>query len=147
MNTKLQALTILLVAFIAACTTDPADNPRPTNTDEAGMTYSEFAVTFAKALTAGDFAAAHSMLAPDLKADYTTEALKESFEEMVEYGESPARVDGFVQTMDDWPAKGSNDLGWAYVSISGDDFGEAVTVVVTRVDGAMAIGSVEWGRP
>ena len=111
------------------------------------MTYSEFAVDFAKALTADDFASAHAMLAPKLKADYTIDALKASFEEMVEYGESPARVDGVVQTMDDWPAKGSNDLGWAYVSISGDDFGEAVTVIVTSVDGEMAIGDLEWGRP
>ena len=147
MKTGLQALTILLLAFISSCTSDPADNSKPMLTDEAEVSYYEFAVDFAKALTADDFVSAHAMLAPDLKAEYSVDALKASFEEMVEYGGSPARVDGFVEVMDDWPTKGSADLGWAYVSISGADFAEAVTVVVTRVDDAMAIGSIEWGRP
>ena len=111
------------------------------------MTYSEFAVSFATALTDGEFQAAHDMLAPNLQAGTPVAELQGNFEQMVEYGRSPARVDGFVQTMDDWPAKGDTDLGWAYVSICGDDFAEAVTVVVTLVDGNMAIGSVEWGRP
>lgn len=111
------------------------------------MGYKDYAVRFATALTDGDFTSAHDMLAPDLKSEYPVDELETRFREMVEYGDSPARVDGFAQTMVEWPSKGDKDLGWVYVSISGDDFGEAITVVVTEVASEMAIGSLEFGRP
>jgi hypothetical protein len=39
------------------------------------------------------------------------------------------------------------DIGWAYVSIEGDDFVEAVRVVVSALGGKPLIREVEWGRP
>ena len=44
-------------------------------------------------------------------------------------------VDGHTESMDDWPDKKSDDIGWVYVSISGATFGEAVTLIVTNVEG------------
>jgi hypothetical protein len=35
----------------------------------------------------------------------------------------------------------------AYVSIIGDDFVEAVAVVVSDVEGELLIRRIEWGRP
>ncbi len=111
------------------------------------LTHIEFASSFAKALAGGDYGAAHKMLSPKMQQQYTDIGLRESFEEMIEYGDSPARVDGTVGTLEDWPGKTSSDIGWVYVSVSGDDYGEAVTVVVSVVEDRMAISSIEWGRP
>ena len=82
-----------------------------------------------------------------MQQELTAADLGERFEAMVEYGGSPARVDGFTQTLESWPDKKQDDVGWVYVSISGDDFGEAVTVVVSADNSGMSISSIEWGRP
>ena len=50
-------------------------------------------------------------------------------------------------TMEDWPGKQTGDVGWAYVPICGENFVEAVTVIVTNEEGLLRIRSVEWGRP
>jgi hypothetical protein len=49
--------------------------------------------------------------------------------------------------MKDWPDRKPSDIGWVYVSISGADFAEAVTVVVTNEAGKPKIGELEWRRP
>ena len=51
------------------------------------------------------------------------------------------------QTMEAWPDKQPHDVGWAYVSIGGDVYSEAVTVVVARENGRLVIRQVEFGRP
>jgi len=66
---------------------------------------------------------------------------------MTSYGDGPGAVDGHVEFMDDWPARQSQDIGWAYVSITGAGFIEAVTVVVAEENGAAKIREIEWGRP
>jgi len=113
------------------------------------MTYAEFASRFTTALADGDYGAAYKMLSPEMQEKYTEDDLSKSFEEMVEYGDSRAKVDGFVETLEDWPDKNSGDIGWGwvYVSVSGDDYAEAVTVIVSAVEDGMAISSIEWGRP
>ena len=50
-------------------------------------------------------------------------------------------------TMETWPDKQPADAGWAYVTIGGDVYSEAVTVVVTREDGALRVRDAEFGRP
>ena len=59
----------------------------------------------------------------------------------------PIAVGGHVEFMDDWPARQSQDIGWAYVSITGAGFIEAVTVVVAEENGTAKIREIEWGRP
>jgi hypothetical protein len=49
--------------------------------------------------------------------------------------------------MEDWPNKEEDDIGWAYVALSGDSFSEAATVIMKLEDGRMVIRSIEWGRP
>ena len=51
------------------------------------------------------------------------------------------------QTMTSWPGKQASDLGWAFVSIGGDVYSEAVIVVVTSENGEAKIREVEFGRP
>jgi hypothetical protein len=38
-------------------------------------------------------------------------------------------------------------MGWAYVGIEGDDFIEAIAVVVATISGELLIREIEWGRP
>jgi hypothetical protein len=43
--------------------------------------------------------------------------------------------------------KEPSDVGWAYVSVGGDVYSEAVTVVVTLEEGELRGRTVEFGRP
>ena len=66
---------------------------------------------------------------------------------MIAYGDGGVKVDGVTHSMSDWPAKKERDRAWVYVSLSGDGFGEAVTVIVAEENGQKVIREVEWGRP
>ena len=46
-----------------------------------------------------------------------------------------------------WPARQPRDVGSAYVGILGEDFVEAVSVIVSDIDGGLFIREIEWGRP
>lgn len=78
---------------------------------------------------------------------YTPEKLETTYEDMVSYGDGPVKVDGHSEFMAEWPARLPEDIGWAYISISGSDFDEAVTVVVSDENGFPKIREIEWGRP
>ena len=111
------------------------------------MDYEQFAVQFARALTEGDFDAAHRMLSTDLRQQLSADNLGAEFDSMTDYFDSAAKVDGHTETMSDWPGKRADDLGWVYVSISGTPCSEAVIVIVSSGGDGMAISSIEWGRP
>lgn len=49
-------------------------------------------------------------------------------------------------SMEEWPGKQLGDVGWVYVSIQGEGFVEAVTVIVSAVDVTLTIRNIEWGR-
>lgn len=138
---------VLAILCLAAC----SDSGPPTTSHaisaEVRMAYPKFASRFATALTDGEYETAHDMLSSDMQQKYTAEALGNAFEAMVKYGGSPAKVDGFVETMEDWPDRKADEVGWAYVSISGDDYAEAVTVIVSADNYGMSISNIEWGRP
>ena len=51
------------------------------------------------------------------------------------------------ENMDYWPGRKPSDAGWAYVSVGGDAYSEAVTVVVTLEGDALRVRTVEFGRP
>jgi putative lipase involved disintegration of autophagic bodies len=50
-------------------------------------------------------------------------------------------------TMETWPDKQPSDVGWAYVSIGGEVYSEAVIVVVALESDTLRIRTVEVGRP
>ena len=51
------------------------------------------------------------------------------------------------ETMEDRPGRTPSEVGWAYVSVGGDVYSEAVTVVVTLEGDALRVRTVEFGRP
>lgn len=66
---------------------------------------------------------------------------------MISYsGGAPDSVE-LISTIDAWRDRHENDLGWAYVAISGDGFSEAVTAVVAKEAHRTVVRSLEWGRP
>ena len=138
----LLALTIL--ASMAGC------QPRGEPTERCMTPHAKIAVEFASALVDRDFAVAHSLLSPSLQRELTPEGLREHLYGMFRlYAEGePKRIhldDQF--TLTNWPGKMPGDVGWVYVGIEGDDFVEAVTVIVAEVEGKHLIRHIEWGRP
>ena len=114
------------------------------------MPHTRIAIEFARALVEEDFAKAEKLLSPELRRELTADALRTKLNGMFNrYSESKPRAIHFDEQsqVENWPAKRPGDVGWAYVSIEGDDFVEAVTVVVASVGGQCLIREVEWGRP
>jgi hypothetical protein len=109
--------------------------------------FSEKLLAFANFLTKGNFKAAHKMLSAAEKEMYSSGDLKESFQEMFEGEEGLSLVVELINTMTDWPDRQDSDLGWAYVSISDDNYSEGISAVITREGNATKIRDIEWGRP
>lgn len=105
------------------------------------------AIVFARALVAGKYKVAHEMLSASLQETISIEQLKETFETMIEYGDSLPNYVDVDAVMDNWPGKQEADIGWAYASIAGDHYAEAVTVIVTQEQTKQVIREIEWGRP
>jgi len=138
---------VVAILLLAACSDDRLPASDSTITKEMRVEYPRLATRFATALTNGEYDEAYQMLSPDMQQKHTADELGKTFEAMVEYGGSPAKVDGFIETLEEWPDKEPDDVGWVYVSVSGDDYAEAVTVIVSTNRNGMSISSIEWGRP
>jgi hypothetical protein len=110
---------------------------------------SDTAQAFAELLACGDFAAADAMLTKEAQPAGGAEDLRTSYLNMTQREDDGSELDeAEVMVMEAHPLheedRSTDALGWVYVAISGRNFNEAVTVVVTRVAG---IGSIQWGRP
>lgn len=112
--------------------------------------YEQVAVDFAQALMDSRNDAAHAMLVPKLVEEFTPDSLGKRFRRMwSRYADGNPHTLHFDAEFshDEWPGKKDKDAGWVYVGILGDDFVEAVSVVVCESDGALQIREIEWGRP
>jgi hypothetical protein len=49
--------------------------------------------------------------------------------------------------LDDWPDKQDGDIASVYISLVGDGYVEAVSVILTKGTGVTRIRHLEWGRP
>lgn len=110
------------------------------------------ALSFAQWAVAGDWQKISDLLSSKAAGKFPPEKLKKGYEKMLAYAR---RADGTygdikvgelvdVQKMNEWGSQNQGDEFWAYVTITGDDFSEAVTLVF---DKNQKITSVEWGRP
>jgi len=112
--------------------------------------HAEVALAFTTALVDADFERAHQLLAPALRARLSAKALRKELRVMTSgYSDSkPQRAELDTEfSRQTWPGKEKADVGQSYVSIEGDDFIEAVSVIVATIDGELLIRAVEWGRP
>jgi hypothetical protein len=102
---------------------------------------------FVTALAARDYAKAYAMTAQEYRMRTTVEHLRIAFETIVATDWGPVGPVEVGQSMETRPGKLPSDMGWAYVSIGGDIYSEAVTVVVTSENGEARIREIEFGRP
>lgn len=109
--------------------------------------YKKTAYNFANALAKENYTDAFKLLSSNIESQWSPQKLKESYEKIIEYGEGPATNVEVVDSMDYWPDKKDDDIGWAYVAIEGGDYAEAVTVIVSKENGDYRIRDIEWGRP
>ena len=116
----------------------PADRPHD---------YSGLALDFATALASRDYATAYAMTSSEYRGSTTVAEMQVAFEAIVPTDWRTVGPLEVVVTMETWPDKQPSDVGWAYVSIGGDVYSEAVIVVVALEAGALRIRTVEFGRP
>jgi len=108
--------------------------------------YASVALAFGRTLTARDYGAAYAMTTGEYQRRLTLDQMRAAFESIVppDWGASSVDVG---HTMSDWPGRQASDVGWIYVSIGGDVYSEAITVVVALEDGLPKVRDVEFGRP
>lgn len=109
--------------------------------------YGQVALEFARSLAAREYPKAYAMMSEGYRQSRTVDELRIGFEAIVptDWGAiGPIEVG---QTMTSWPGKQPSDVGWAFVSIGGDVYSEAITVIVTSENGKARIREVEFGRP
>ena len=115
----------------------------------------KFAITFAEKVTRGNFSDARQCFIDDLKRSTTTEAMKKSYSQMVNYENSngtdlPNDVEitiGYEMKPEELHHRKENDVGWFYVAITNDYFNEAVTLTVCNDLGDLKVREISWGRP
>lgn len=139
-------LTCSLAALLilSACRSLPGFSS-PLSNDEI-----KIALDFAQALVDGEFEFASSLLVPEIRQVMTPEQLRLDYEGMIGMYLNPASAQVIFDpqfTMTDWPGRRPNDVGWVYVSIVGDDFVEAVSVILAEQDEVLLIREIDWGRP
>ena len=109
--------------------------------------FRHIALEFTQSLAARDYEKAYAMTSHQYRSQTTVEQLRADFETIVPTDWGPMDPIEVGETMTSWPAKRPSDIGWAYVSIGGDVYSEAVTVVVTSEQGGAKIRDIEFGRP
>lgn len=138
LSATLYAATIVL----SGCSTEESTAPSRKLSD-----YRHVALGFTQALAAGEYKTAYSMTAQEYRKRSTVEQLRSDFETIVPPDWGPMGSIELGKTMTSWPGKQASDIGWAYVSIGGGVYSEALTVVVTSEQGHAKIREVEFGRP
>ena len=135
--------TLIVVAMIfSGCSQEEPKMPSGNTFD-----YRQIALAFANSMASRDYTKAYAMTTKEYREKINVEQLRSAFEAIVptDWGTmGPVEVG---QTMTNWPGKQASDLGWVYVSIGGDVYSEAVTVVVMSENGQAKIREVEFGRP
>ena len=109
----------------------------------------QLARRFGDLIAKEDYTAAHSLLTRQAQDTYSVEEMKRRSEGMRRYAPGPFRnfqvMEEFI--LEDWPAKQDGDVASIYISLEGDNFCEAVSVIVARQDSDLRIRELEWGRP
>lgn len=146
--TKLKRALIISVSLslanqlLLACSKE-----KPKVTMENGTEFRKVALDFAKSLAAREYDKAYAMTSQGFRGRMTVDQMRAAFEAIVPSDWGPIGPIEVGSTMTTWPAKQTDDLGWAYVSIGGDIYSEGLIVVVTSENGRPKIRGVEFGRP
>ena len=108
-------------------------------TPSGGIDYRQIALEFARSLAAREYPKAYAMMSHGYRQKSTLDELRIGFEAIVPTDWGAIGPIEIGQTMASWPGKQPSDVGWAFVSIGGDVYSEAVIVVVTSENGEARI--------
>jgi hypothetical protein len=132
---------VLAIALVA-CSSEESSMSSASASD-----YRRVALQFTQSLAARDYQRAYAMTAQEYRRTNTVDQLRAAFETIVPTDWGAVGPIEVGQTMTSWPAKQPSDVGWVYVSIGGNVYSEAVTVVVMSENGEQKIREVQFGRP
>lgn len=109
----------------------------------------KIAEQFGNLIAQADYTTAQSLLTQEAQKEHSPDDLKESVQKMTAYEPGPIQEVKVISEgiLEDWPAKQEKDLAWVYVSLMGERFCEAVTVILAEEDDHIRIRYLEWGRP
>jgi hypothetical protein len=116
------------------------------------LSIADTGLAFARAIVAGDYAAAHSMLSEQLRREMSTDDLKANYDQMVSYTDSPPDTIEIGQLFEPFDSDGVADgLGWVFVNVDclhGPDgcWLESIGVLVVSEGPRQAIAQIMWGR-
>jgi hypothetical protein len=105
---------------------------------------------FGNLIARGNYTGAHTLLSKDAQKIHSSpHHLRWAVEEMTGYAPGPIRRVELCDysIIDAWPAKQDADIASVFVGLIGDDFTEAVTVIVVGEAGEIRIRELQWGRP
>lgn len=108
--------------------------------------YCMFAEDFCELLAKKKYRQAHAYLSEKTKEELTVSELGASWKNMTE-GADLLDIE-LQKNMTDWPTRRKNEIAWCYFSVTGEEYSEAVAVVVaiTEFD-SYEITEIEFGRP
>ena len=111
--------------------------------------YIQFAKQFGDIIAKEDYVAARAQLTTEAQADWSAQEMQRRSESMRRYAPGPFTNVQVMEefALEDWPAKRDGDVASVYISLEGDNFCEAVSVIVSEQDGEFRIRDLEWGRP
>jgi hypothetical protein len=139
--------SVSVTLIVAAVLSMGCSREEPTTPSGGTRDHGQVALEFARALAAREYPKAYAMMSHGYRQGRTVDELRAGFEAIVprDWGAiGPIEVG---QTMTNWPEKQPSDVGWAYVSIGGEAYSEAVIVIVMSENGEAKIREVEFGRP
>jgi hypothetical protein len=109
----------------------------------------EIAEQFGQLIVKADYPAAHLLLSQEAQKINSPETLKIAVEQMIAYALTPIQdiqvMSDFI--LKDWPTKQEKDVAIVYISLTGEEFCEAVTVTLAQEADNLRIRYLEWGRP
>ena len=114
---------------------------------ENNSSYNETAIQFAKLLARRNYSGAYEMTTKEYRQRNSLEQMQEHFETIIPLDWGVINPIEIGETMNDWYGKKNADSGRVYVSLGGDVYSEAVTVIIAEEEGAFKVREVEFGRP
>jgi len=109
----------------------------------------QLAQKFGDLVAKEDYTSAHALLTKEAQAVWPAPEMQRRSERMRSYDPGPFThfqiMEEFI--LEDWPAMEDGDVASIYISLEGDGFCEAVTVIVAEQAGTLRIRDLEWGRP
>jgi hypothetical protein len=107
----------------------------------------KFSLQFAEHMSNRKYAEAYEMTSSEYQTLIDLNQFKTDFEKMIPLDWGKIAPIEIGDTLKNWPEKQSSDLIWIYISLGGDVYSEAVTIVISTENENLRISELKFGRP